>query len=250
MVFKNELIVLKFGTTSVCDTKTLAIREDWIQTVAEDVKQLLDQGNRVVIFTSGGLATGRKKVRGMNEKLLHNKRLLGALGLSELLYTWQKNFELFGLSVACLTIREEDVTTEVIELIREMVSMGIIPIINENIPLQSHFNNDELAATVCQSVDATKFVLFTDTDGVYTDNPKTNPMAKHLNALNINALNIEFNEGALSLGSGGMEAKIIAASKIKRLGIDSIITNGVDLYPIQNLKNTEKYTLLINEKAQ
>jgi len=44
-----------------------------------------------------------------------------------------------------------------------------------------------------------------------------------------------------------MEAKLVVASKIKRIGVDTIITNGVDLYPISNLKNAQKYTLLLNE---
>lgn len=41
-----------------------------------------------------------------------------------------------------------------------------------------------------------------------------------------------------------MEATLIAASKIKRMGIDTIISNGADLHPISNLKNQTKYTLL------
>ncbi len=248
---KNELIILKFGTTSVCNTETLAIREDWIQTVAEDVKQLIEEGNQVVIFTSGGLATGRKNFKRHDNKssLLQNKNLLGALGLSELLFKWQQNFELVGLQAAGLTIREEDVaTTAIIDLIQEMLVHGIIPVINENIPLQTGFNNDELAATVCKAIKATKFILFTDTDGVFTDNPKTNPNAEHLDLLNINELNIKFNKNSLCLGTGGMEAKLIAASKIKKIGIDTIITNGVDLHPILNLNHQQKYTLLENDE--
>ena len=128
-----------------------------------------------------------------------------------------------------------------------MLAQGIIPVINENIPLQTAFNNDELAATVCKQLKATKFILFTDTNGVFTDNPKTNPTAKHLKTLNINELNIDFSEILLTLGNGGMEAKLVAASKIKRIGIDTIITNGVNLHPISNLKYTQKYTLLLNE---
>ncbi len=248
---ENELLVLKFGTTSVCNTKTLEIREDWIQTVAEDVKKLIEQGNQVVIFTSGGLTTGKKYIQNHvnKETLFRNNRLLGALGLSELLFKWQQNFAVVGLQAACLTIREEDVVnTAVIELIQEMLAQGIIPIINENIPLQTAFNNDELAATVCKKIKATKFILFTDTNGGFTDNPKTNPVAKHLKRLNINELNIDFNENLLTLGSGGMEAKLVAASKIKNIGIDTIITNGVDLHPILNLNNQQKYTLLENDE--
>lgn len=244
---KNELIVLKFGTTSVCNVDTLEIREDWMHSVAIDIRELIAQGNRVVIFSSGGLATGIKRGRRslQNDLLLENKNLLGALGLSELLHTWQKCFDKINLPTTTLTVREEDIeTTPVCDLISDMTMHGIVPIINENIPLQTSFNNDELAAKICSRLHASKFVLFTDTDGIFTDNPKTNPNARHLKEININALSISVAEEESSLGSGGMKAKLKSAAKVKRQGIETIIANGVDLHPLRNLEIAEKHTIL------
>lgn len=239
------MIVLKFGTTSVCDVDTLEVREDWIQSVAKEVKSLLEAGEQTVIFSSGGLATGRKRLQEQLpvEQLFKNKNLLGAVGLSELLFKWQKNFELVGVPTATLVIREEDLAlTEVCELIKMMAGNGIIPIINENIPLQSHFNNDELAAKICRLLNADQFVLFTDTDGVFTDNPKTNPQAKHLQEINIYDVNIGLEQQQAGLGSGGMKAKLASAIKVRQEGIATIITNGTDFYPIRNLQNEAKCT--------
>lgn len=247
MKIENELIVLKFGTTSVCDNKTLVIKEKWIQTVAEEVKKLIEQGNKVVIFTSGGLATGKKiaEKNFLNKKLLKNKNLIGALGLGKLLYKWQENFDVMGVQTATLTIRNEDLdTTSVCNIIIEMVKNKIVPIINENIPLQSNFNNDELAANVCKRIAASKFVLFTDTNGIYSDNPKINPNAKHIKELNIENINIGLSEDNNSLGSGGMHAKLNSAIKVYNQGIKTIIANGTNLYPLSNLKNRDKFTVL------
>ncbi|MCG8332441.1 MAG: hypothetical protein MI974_32445 [Chitinophagales bacterium] len=242
----KKRIVLKFGTTSVCNVDTLDIREDWVQSVAYDVKELLDTGAEVIIFSSGGLATGKKRGRPfLKEQQLQNKNLLGAIGLNELLYKWQKNFDIIGLPTATLAIREEDVsTTSVCTLIAEMTTNGIVPIINENIPLQDDFNNDELAATICQNLNASQFVLFTDTDGIFTDNPKTNPDAKHLKEIDINDVDINLGGETSGLGSGGMKAKLASAIKVKKTGVDTIIANGTDLHPLKNLKMVGKYTLL------
>ena len=245
---KKQRIVLKFGTASVCNVDTLEIREDWIQSVAYDVKELLDTGTEVIIFSSGGLATGKKRGHPfLTDQQLQNKNLLGAIGLTELLYKWQKNFDFTGLPAATLAIREEDVsTTSVCALIVEMVSNGIVPIINENIPLQNDFNNDELAATICQNLNASQFVLFTDTDGIFTDNPKTNPDARHLKTIDINDVNVNLGGETSGLGSGGMKAKLASAIKVKKTGVDTMIANGTDLHPLKNLKIEGKYTLLRN----
>jgi len=247
MIKKKRLIVLKFGTTCVCNVDTLQIREDWMQSVAKDVKELIEAGNRVIIFSSGGLATGKKRGASYikDEVLLQNKNILGALGLSELLFRWQKNFNTVGLPTATLTIREEDIeSTSICNLITKLVDNGITPIINENIPLQTSFNNDELAAMICQRSNASQFILFTDTDGIFTDNPKTNPDAKHLKEININETNIILDDKNSGLGSGGMKSKLKSAIKVKKTGIETIIANGTDIHPIQNLKIIGKFTTL------
>ncbi|MEM7297317.1 MAG: hypothetical protein AAF391_03525 [Bacteroidota bacterium] len=248
MTPKKLLTVLKFGTTSVCDSSTLAIRDNWMLTVAEDVKDLLTHGQGVLIFSSGGLATGKKRAikSNLNQEILLDKNTLGAIGLSELLFKWQQAFDRVGLSTATLTITEDDVTnTPVCSLIERLLDQGITPIINENIPLQTSFNNDELAARICNELAAERFVLFTDTDGIYTDNPKTNPDAEHLQSVNINDLNLNVDDQNAGLGSGGMKAKLEAAIKVKRTGTRTIIANGVDMHPLRNLGNAEKCTILL-----
>ncbi|TVZ26819.1 glutamate 5-kinase [Gillisia sp. Hel_I_86] len=246
--YENELIVLKFGTTSVCDKKTMEIKEKWIQSVGEEVKRLKEKGNKVIIFTSGGLATGRQeivKIKLNNQKIQQNKKALGAIGLSKLLYKWQKNFGHIGLLAAALTIREEDIeTTSICELILELTENGIVPIINENIPLQSDYNNDELASKICKKIGASKFILFTDTDGIFTDNPKTNPTAKQLQVINIDDIDVSLTENESGLGSGGMREKLNSAIRVKTEGVDTIIANGVNLYPISNLGIRNKCTVL------
>lgn len=248
MALKNEVIVLKFGTTSVCDSDTLEIREDWIKTVAKDIKALQEKGNKVIVFSSGGLATGKKNLskKGLDIGLMNSKKILGVLGLSELLYKWQKNFEGEELLAGTIAMRSTDIeSTKVCELIQDLIGHGIVPIINENIGLQEEYDNDGLASQICTTIGATLFVLFTDTDGVYTDNPKSNPNAKHIQQLKIDAKGIILDENENGLGTGGMKAKLRSAIQVRRSGIKTIIANGTSLHPLDNLKISAKYTELI-----
>lgn len=243
-----ELLIVKFGTTSVCDPDSLDFKEKWIQSVGEDIKALIGKGIKVVVFTSGGLATGRKRLKKFDHpaSFSENANILGALGLAELLHAWQKNFDLVGLSTAPLSIREEDLeTTEICALIKEMALQNIVPIINENIPLQRHFNNDALAANLCNKVGAAQFILFTDTDGVFSDNPKTNSKAIQLKELSIRQFDIGLADTAGSLGSGGMRAKLSSAIKVKEQGIETLIANGTILHPISRLDHRKRYTRLV-----
>ena len=66
---------------------------------------------------------------------------------------------------------------------RELLQMGIIPIINENDTVAteelagSHFgDNDTLSAVVAQLSEADALVILTDIDGLYDSDPRKNPM--------------------------------------------------------------------------
>lgn len=246
-----KISVLKFGTTSVCDTATMAIRHAWMQTVAHDIRTLLAQGQQIIVFSSGGLATGRllTKHAQASSKDVFSKQLLGAVGLSELLYHWQQCLAQEQVVAAPMLIRRDDLeNTEVIRVIKDLLDKGIVPVINENIPLQTTFDNDSLAAAVCQAVAADQFILFTDTNGVYSDNPKHNANAHHLSELNINTLSITTKSSDAGLGSGGMQAKLAAAIRIKRLGVYTIIANGQDKHPLSNVQIPGKHTVLVDRK--
>ena len=71
-------------------------------------------------------------------------------------------------------------------------------------------------------------ILFSDIDGVYSDNPKTNPNAKLIETVeNIAELRKSIKIGSTnSFGTGGMETKIQAAEKVTEYGIELLLANG------------------------
>jgi glutamate 5-kinase len=66
--------------------------------------------------------------------------------------------------------------------LNELLSMGVIPIVNENDTIsvsEIRFgDNDTLSAITAGMVNADYLFLMTDVDCLYTDNPRTNPDAK------------------------------------------------------------------------
>ena len=76
--------------------------------------------------------------------------------------------------------------------------------------------------------DDASLILFSDIDGVYSDNPKTNPDAKLIEKVeNISELRKSIKIGDTNaFGTGGMETKIQAAEKVTEYGIEMLLANG------------------------
>lgn len=94
-------------------------------------------------------------------------------------------------------------------------------------------------------------VLFSDIDGIYTDNPKTNKDAKLIETVtNIKNLRDEIKIGSSnSFGTGGIETKIQAAEKVCSYGIPMILANGSHHGELNSLMNgTSKGTLFLGEE--
>ena len=70
--------------------------------------------------------------------------------------------------------------------------------------------------------------MFSDIDGVYSDNPKTNPDAKLIETVeSIPELRKSIKIGETNaFGTGGMETKIQAAEKVTEYGIEMLLANG------------------------
>jgi len=90
-------------------------------------------------------------------------------------------------------------------------------------------DNDFLAAQVAVLVAADLLVLLTDTDGVYTADPRTASGAELVSDVTdpeaLRALDIGHSPSPL--GSGGMRSKVVAAEMASAAGIASVIGSGL-----------------------
>ena len=113
-----------------------------------------------------------------------------------------------------------------------LVDEGVVPVINENDSVATDEfcigDNDNLSALTAVLWSADLLILFSDIDGIYTDNPKTNENAVLVETVeNINELKNQITiSGKSSFGTGGISTKIEAAKKTTASGIPLILANG------------------------
>ena len=89
-------------------------------------------------------------------------------------------------------------------------------------------DNDRLAARVAQMISADMMILFSDIDGLYEQNPKTNKDAKLIPEIFAITKEIENMAGGAGsvVGTGGMITKIMAAKMLSSSNCEVLITNG------------------------
>src|SRR5699024_12058789 len=78
-----------------------------------------------------------------------------------------------------------------------------------------------LSALVSGFIHADQLIILTDINGIYDENPRTNPFAKKFNYLdNITDEMIESaGEAGSKVGTGGMKSKLLAAKRAMSLGV-------------------------------
>lgn len=101
----------------------------------------------------------------------------------------------------------------------ELLRLGALPVINENDTVSVDElklgDNDNLAAIVAALVDADALFIATDIDGLYSADPRSNPLARPLDdvpELTAEVLAMAGGSGS-SVGTGGMRTKLEAAAK-------------------------------------
>lgn len=115
-----------------------------------------------------------------------------------------------------------------------LLNYGVVPIVNENDTVSvseiKFGDNDTLSAITAAMIQADYLFLFTDVDCLYTENPRRHPeTAKPVQIVrDIEAVRASVSTATLgsSLGTGGMETKLIAAELATGAGVATVITHG------------------------
>ena len=253
-------IVIKIGSNTLAKADGTTNIE-FMQGFAEQCKSLIDSGKQIVLVSSGAQVSGLATIHNWARKRdVHYRQALCAIGQVELMNQWRKAFAKQDLHICQLLLTKEDFeddhrTLNMRNTIFTLVDEGVIPIINENDSVSFDEikigDNDNLSALTAILWSADLLVLFSDIDGIYTDNPKTNKDAKLIETVtNIKNLRDEIKIGSSnSFGTGGIETKIQAAEKVCSYGIPMILANGSHHGELNSLMNgTSKGTLFLGEE--
>ena len=140
----------------------------------------------------------------------------------------------------------------------ELLKMGVIPVVNENDTVATYEieigDNDTLSAIVAALVDADLLILLSDIDGLFTDDPRKNPDAKFIeqvDELTEELMGMGKATTGSSVGTGGMNTKMVAAKIATSSDIDMIIANSKDIGIIHRLVEGENEgTLFLAHKDE
>lgn len=260
-------IVVKLGSSSIVDDVSREPRIANISQLVESLVKLRRKGHRIVLVSSGAIAMGLNETDFKKKpKKLAAKQALAALGQGKLISLWDNMFKYFNQQTAQILITRNDIVDfsqfkNAENTLDELLNMGIIPIVNENDTISTQEikfgDNDTLSAITAGMVNADYLFLLTDVNCLYTDNPKSNPEAKKILIVkNLSNLNVNTKSGAgSSVGTGGMETKLIAADLATNNGTTTIIChsnhpeNIIDIVEYSN-KNDNYNTKDINEETE
>jgi len=237
-IFKSaRKIVIKIGSNTLSKEDGTQ-NTDFMASFAQQCASLINQGKEIVVVSSGaqvaGVSTTKEWAR---KKDVHYRQALCAIGQVELMHQWRKAFAAQNLHIGQLLFTKEDFennmhTLNIRNTLFTLVDEGVVPIINENDSVSFEEDkigdNDNLSALTSILWSADLLILFSDIDGIYTDNPKTNKDAKLIEKVDsIPELRTSIKIGETNaFGTGGIETKIQAAEKVTEYGINLLLANG------------------------
>ncbi len=235
-------IVFKVGSAVITDDQGLSL--DVIDRLADQIAAVSrlpgGERRRIVLVTSGAVSAGRSvcRERGVEQEShgMSARQAFAAIGQGRLVRAWDDAFRKRGLSTALILLTRDDIRSRerllnIRNTFAELLSWGVVPIVNENDTVSirelKFGDNDTLASLLVNLVGAELYVSVTTAPGVYDRNPAEPGAAIMESIPNVFALNLgTLCGGKTTLGTGGMYSKLLAARRAAQLGVPTYILPG------------------------
>lgn len=244
---KAKRIVVKIGSALLADRATGTLKSEWLTSLIDDVAALHAKGKEVVLVSSGAIALGRHTLKLPKGTLeLEQSQAAAAVGQIGLAHSYQELARARGLVAAqvLLTLGDTEERRRYLNArhtIETLVSLGAIPVVNENDTVATteirYGDNDRLSARVASMVSADCLVLLSDVDGLYTAPPGSKRKGERIDVVTAITAEIEAMAGdaGTELSKGGMKTKIEAARIATQGGTHMVITSGKVNNPLSAL---------------
>ena len=265
----KKRIVVKIGSSSLQHAETGDIDYIRLEKLVRELCDIRNQGKEVILVTSGAIAAGRKAIQLKNvhpetaEEKMAVKQACAAIGQARLMMIYQKIFAEYNQIAAQILMTKNTIVDDMNRFnahntFSELLQLGVIPIVNENDTVATYEieigDNDTLSAIVAALVDADLLILLSDIDGLYTDDPRKNPEAKFIeqvDELTDEYMNMGKGSTGSSVGTGGMNTKMVAAKIATSSNVDMIIANSKDIGVLHRLlRGDNQGTLFLAHKDE
>ena len=232
----RKRVVVKVGTSTLA-YKTGNINLRRTKKLVQVLSDLKNSGHDVILVTSGAVGIGAGSI-GLARKPteIPMKQACAAIGQSRLMSFYSTEFARYNHTVSQILATRDVFSNKtrrenIYNTMHTLLSMGVIPIINANDSVsveQLDFDeNDTLSALIAGVCGADLLVMLTDVEGLYDKNP-SEPDAKLIPVVNkiTDSMIASAGEKGSELASGGMLAKIEAASIAGAENIPAVIIKG------------------------
>jgi glutamate 5-kinase len=234
----KRLCVIKIGTqvlTTEDGRLDLTVLRHLVDQISDEWKK---KDRCFVIVTSGAITCGTQPL-GIKPVSIPEKQAAASVGQILLMKEYAHFFGQYGIHIGQILLTKDCMTDSIKQLnIRNtlvtLFEQNIIPIINENDTVatdeigEKFGDNDELSCGVAMLIEAEHLVILSDTEGLFTANPKADISATlihHLVAVTEDTLRL-VQDIPNGKSRGGMMSKLTFSKQASEAGIKVTIARG------------------------
>lgn len=230
----RKTVVVKLGTSSLTE-RSGALAPARLHALAAQLADLRDAGHQVILVTSAAIAAGYALL-GYHERptSVSARQASAAVGQGLLMEEYTRALAGRGIVAAQLLLTRDDFRdkrrySNAWSALEVLLARGAVPIINENdtvsIAELKLGDNDMLSAQVAAMVHADLLILATDTNGLYTADPRADSSAELIPLVERITPELEAAAGGAGTknGTGGMTTKVSAARLATSAGVAVVI---------------------------
>ena len=246
----TQRIVVKLGTNVIMrpDGK---VALGLLCGLVEGVAALRDGGYEVLLVSSGAVGLGVERLALPSRPTrLAEVQACAAVGQSRLMALYDDAFDRLGCRIAQVLLTEDDFRDAVRHAnlratLDSLLSLGVIPIVNENdtvstmeldrpleamssVPQRERVfgDNDKLSALLAEHIGADLLVLLSDVDGLYDRDPQAAGAQVLPQVERIDGAVLALAHGGNGRGRGGMLSKLESVRIALQAGMVAVIANG------------------------
>lgn len=238
-VLHRPRAVVKIGTSSIT-RHSGELDDDAVERLVSSVAGAVNGGWSVCLVSSGAIAAGLPAL-GLDRRpdSVADLQVLAAIGQGRLMQRYSSLFDAEGIVAGQVLLSASDFGQRVSYLnarqaLDRMTELGVLPVINENdtvaIDEIKFGDNDRLAALVAHLLGAEILLMLTDTEGLYTADPRLSSEASLIDEI------VEFDRDLVDMAGGtpndrargGMASKLAAARIASWSGVRTVIASAAE----------------------
>ncbi len=225
----NSPVVIKLSSLAVTSEKGgLDLKK--VRRICEDLAELYIQNVALVLVSSGSINAGRIWMNEIHKEDIRFKQASAAIGQPILINAYSNELDFYNIPCAQILLTHEDIKNRKRfynskNTIEYLLEKKVIPIINENDSVSfdeiTSGDNDQLAAQICEMLQAQVLIMLTKTDGVFLEKD-----AAPIGSIGANHdLDSIPSLESSSTGRGGIKTKLQAVRKLTPLGTGVLISS-------------------------